>query len=120
MDYYKSVYVSAKSGQRVDKIIAMAMQSYENAHRRITTGTLNDLIGDAIRTTEPPSKSGRRLKIYYSTQDDVCPPRFVIFVNDAELVHFSYKRYLENFIRKAFDFSGTPIRIIFRERNEDK
>lgn len=119
MDYYKSVYVSAKSGQRVEKILAVAMESYENARRRITTGTLNDLIGDAVRTIDPPSKKGRRLKIYYATQDDVCPPRFVVFVNDSELVHFSYKRYLENVIRKAFDFSGTPIRLYFRNRDED-
>ena len=119
MDYYKSVYISAKSGQRVEKILAVAMESYENARRRITTGTLNDLIGDAVRTIDPPSKKGRRLKIYYATQDDVCPPRFVVFVNDSELVHFSYKRYLENVIRKAFDFSGTPIRLYFRNRDED-
>lgn len=119
MDYYKSVYVSALSGQRVKNILAVAMESYENAHRRITTGTLNDLIGDAVRTIDPPSKKGKRLKIYYSTQDDVCPPRFVVFVNDSELVHFSYKRYLENVLRKAFDFSGTPVRILFRNRDED-
>lgn len=120
MDYYRSVYVSAKSGLRVDKIISLAMQSLENAQRRITTGTLNDLIGDAVRTTEPPSKNGRRLKIYYATQDGTTPPRFIIFVNNADLVHFSYKRYLENYLRKAFDFSGTPIRIYFRERENDK
>ncbi len=119
MDYYRSVYVSAKSGQRVDKIMDLARASYENACRRITTGALNDFIGDAIRTTEPPSKNGRRLKIYYATQDDVNPPRFIVFVNDSELVHFSYKRYLENVIRKAYDFSGTPIRIYFRQKDED-
>lgn len=119
MDYYRSVYVSAKSGQRVDKILELARESYENSCRRITTGALNDLIGDAIRTTEPPSKNGRRLKIYYTTQDDVQPPRFIVFVNDAELVHFSYKRYLENVIRRSYDFSGTPIRIYFRQKDED-
>jgi GTP-binding protein len=119
MDYYQSVYVSAKNGLRLDKIINMALKAVENSRRRITTGTLNDLIGDAVRTTEPPSKHGRRLKIYYATQDDVCPPRFVVFVNDSELVHFSYKRYLENCLRRAFDFSSTPIRIVFRERTEE-
>ena len=118
MDYYRSIYVSAKSGQRVDKIISMVLESYNNSRKRITTGTLNDLIGDAVRTTEPPSKNGRRLKIYYATQDDVCPPRFIIFVNDVEIVHFSYKRYLDNCLRRAVDFSGTPIRIYFREREE--
>ena len=119
MDYYRSIYVSAKNGQRVDKIISLALECYNNARRRITTGTLNDLIGDAVRTTEPPSKNGRRLKIYYATQDGVTPPRFIIFVNNTELVHFSYKRYLENYLRQAFDFSGTPIRIYFRERDEE-
>ncbi len=119
MDYYKSIYVSAKSGQRVDKILSVALECVANSRRRITTGTLNELIGDAIRTTEPPSKKGRRLKIYYSTQDSVTPPRFVIFVNDSEIIHFSYKRYLENYIRRAFDFSGTPIKIIFRNREEE-
>ena len=119
MDYYQSVYVSAKSGQRTDKILTMALKAVENSRRRISTGTLNELIGDAVRTTEPPSKKGRHLKIYYATQDNVCPPRFVIFVNNTELVHFSYKRYLENCIRKAFDFSYTPIRILFRQRDED-
>ena len=119
MDYYQSVYVSAKSGQRTDKILTMALKAVENSRRRISTGTLNELIGDAVRTTEPPSKKGRQLKIYYATQDNVCPPRFVIFVNNTELVHFSYKRYLENCIRKAFDFSYTPIRILFRQRDEE-
>ncbi|MBR3864737.1 MAG: ribosome biogenesis GTPase Der [Clostridia bacterium] len=119
MDYYKAIYVSAKSGQRVDKILSVALDCVANSRRRITTGTLNELIGDAIRTTEPPSKNGRRLKIYYATQDSVTPPRFVIFVNDSEIIHFSYKRYLENYIRRAFDFSGTPIKIIFRNREEE-
>lgn len=119
MDYYKSIYVSAKNGQRVDKILSLALECVANSRRRITTGTLNELLGDAVRTTEPPSKKGKRLKIYYATQDCIAPPRFVIFVNDSEIVHFSYKRYLENYIRRAFDFSGTPIRIIFRNREED-
>lgn len=120
MDYYKSIYISALTGQRVEKILSVALEAYNNACRRVTTGTLNDLIGDAVRTTNPPSKNGKRLKIYYTTQDDVCPPRFIIFVNDSTLVHFSYKRYIENVIRNAFDFSGTPIRIHFRERDENE
>lgn len=119
MDYYKSVFISAKTGQRVPKVLSTALESLENAKRRITTGTLNDVINDAVRMNEPPSYHGKRLKIYYSVQDGVCPPTFIIFVNDSNLVHFSYKRYLENVIRKAFDFSGTPIRIIFREKNDD-
>ena len=119
MDYFKPVFISAKTGQRVEKTLAAAKEALTNARKRITTGTLNEVIGDAVRMTEPPSKKGRRLKIFYSVQDGVCPPTFVIFVNNAELVHFSYKRYLENVIRKTFDFSGTPIRIFFKERNED-
>lgn len=119
MDYYKSVFISAKTGQRVSKALDVAKESLENAKRRITTGTLNDVINDAVRMNEPPSFHGRRLKIYYSVQDGVCPPTFIIFVNDSKLVHFSYRRYLENVIRKAFDFSGTPVRIIFREKNEE-
>jgi putative flippase GtrA len=86
---------------------------------RISTGLLNDILSDAIRTTDPPTKHGRRLKIYYSTQDGVSPPTFIIFVNNAELMHFSYKRFLENVIRKASDFSGTPIRLFVRERTEE-
>ncbi|MBR1891625.1 MAG: ribosome biogenesis GTPase Der [Clostridia bacterium] len=119
MDYFKSVFISAKTGQRVEKALTAAVEAHDNAQRRITTGTLNEVIGDAVRMTEPPSKHGRRLKIYYSVQDGVNPPTFIIFVNNAELVHFSYKRYLENVIRKTFDFSGTPIRIFFKEKSED-
>lgn len=119
MDYFKSVFISAKTGQRVEKTLTAAVEAHDNAQRRITTGTLNEVIGDAVRMTEPPSKHGRRLKIYYSVQDGVNPPTFIIFVNNAELVHFSYKRYLENVIRKTFDFSGTPIRIFFKEKSED-
>lgn len=119
MDYYKSIFISAKTGQRVPKTLELALESLSNAKRRITTGTLNDVITDAVRMNEPPSYHGRRLKIYYSVQDMVCPPTFVIFVNSADLVHFSYRRYLENVIRKAFDFAGTPIRIHFREKSEE-
>ena len=120
MDYYKSIFVSAKTGLRAEKIIKIAEEALENARRRLSTGTLNDLIGDAVRATEPPTKNGRRLKIYYSVQDGVEPPTFVMFVNNAELMHFSYKRFIENALRTAVDFSGTPIRIFVRERSEDK
>ena len=120
MDYYKSVYISAKTGQRVNNVLDIAEQVYENACKRITTGTLNDVIGDAVRTTDPPTKHGRRLKIYYATQESTNPPTFVFFVNNADLVHFSYKRFLENTIRKAFGFDGTPIRIVFREKGDEQ
>ena len=119
MDYFKSVYVSAKTGQRAGKILKVAETVYENANRRISTGTLNDLILDAVRTNEPASYNGRRLKVYYCSQPSVCPPTFVLFVNDETLLHFSYKRYLENVLRRSFEFSGTPIRIVTRNRNDN-
>lgn len=119
MDYLVPVFVSAKSGLRIDKLLALSEKVYKNASQRIATGTLNDVVADAIAATEPPSKHGRRLKIYYATQPDVCPPKFVFFVNDATLVHFSYKRYLENALRRAFDFSGTPVRLVFNSKKED-
>ena len=120
MDYYKSVYISAKTGKRAEKVLAVARQAYENANRRVSTGLLNDLILDAVRTNEPASFNGRRLKIYYCSQPSVCPPTFVLFVNDEQLMHFSYKRYLENVLRRAFDFSGTPIRLVTRNRGENE
>ena len=85
---------------------------------RITTGVLNDVLTDATLTVEPPAKKGRRLKILYATQPAIQPPTFVIFVNDADLMHFSYKRYLENSLRKAFGFDGTPIKVIVRSKGE--
>ena len=119
MDYFKSVYISAKFGQRVNKVLPMAEEVYQNSQKRITTGTLNDVLGDAIRANEPPTKNGKRLKIYYITEDSVCPPTFIVFVNDAQLMHFSYKRFLENTLRRSFGFEGTPIRIILRERSDE-
>lgn len=119
MDYYKSVYVSAKTGQRVDKILTAAEESFAHASFRIPTGALNDLISDAVRLNEPPSYLGRRMKVYFSSQVSVCPPVFVLFVNDEGLLHFSYQRYLENTVRAAYDFSGTPIRIVAREKKEE-
>ncbi len=118
MPYAKRVYISARTGQRVDKLFDLAGEAKQNNEKRITTGLLNDCIRDAITAVQPPSDKGRRLKIFYATQASVKPPTFILFVNDTELVHFSYKRYLENYLRKTFDFSGTPIRIIIRQRNE--
>lgn len=119
MDYFKSVYVSAKTGQRAEKIMKTVDEVYANAHFRIPTGTLNDLISDTVRANEPPSYNGKRLRVYYSSQVSVAPPTFVLFVNGGTLMHFSYERFLENSIRKAFDFSGTPIRIVTREKKAD-
>ena len=119
MDYFKSIYISAATGQRTNKIFEMAREVYENSCKRITTGMLNDVVGDAIRATEPPSKNGRRLKIYYAVQDGTCPPAFVFFVNNSDLMHFSYMRFLENTLRRTFGFEGTPIRLFTREKGEN-
>lgn len=119
MDYFVPIYISAKTGQRTDKILDLACKVLDNANRRISTGQLNDLILDCVRANEPPSVNGKRLKIKYVTQAGVTPPSFIFFVNETALMHFSYKRYLENNLRKAFDFSGTPIKLITREKEED-
>ena len=120
MDYVPFLFISAKTGQRVNKLLAAAKESYAQSVRRITTGTLNDIVNEAISMTEPPAMSGKRLKIYYATEVSVQPPTFVIFVNDEVLVHFSYKRYMENYFRKTFGFAGTPIKIIFRNRGKEE
>lgn len=118
MDYFIPIYVSAKTGQRVDKILSVCETAIANSERRIPTGQLNDLILDCVRANEPPSYNGKRLKISYATQVGTRPPSFVFFVNDASLLHFSYKRYLENCLRRAYDFTGTPIKIGVREKEE--
>lgn len=119
MDYYKSIFISAETGQRSEKLISLVDEVFINASQRISTGVLNDVIREAVAMNEPPSHSGRRLKIMYATQPETNPPKIVIFVNDENLVHFSYKRYLENSLRKAFDFTGTPIKLIFNSRKEE-
>lgn len=118
MNYYKSVYVSAKSGKRLDNLLPLCKEVVENSRRRISTGLLNEVIGEAIRISEPPSYLGKKLKIYFVTQVGVAPPSFVVKVNDPTIMHFSYKRYLENALRKSFDFTGTPIRIMIRANGE--
>lgn len=115
MDYFESAYVSAKSGKRIDTLLPLCKTVVENSRRRITTGLLNEVVGDAIRISEPPSYLGKKLKIFFVTQVAVAPPTFVIKVNDPKIMHFSYKRYLENALRRSFDFSGTPIRLLVRE-----
>jgi len=122
MDYFVVVYVSALEGTRFGKIMQSVEQVLKNAQTRITTGLLNEILQDAMSTAEPPTSAGRRLKIKYITQVAVCPPTFALFVNDAKLLHFSYKRYLENSLRRAKDFKGTPIRLLIREtkKKEDK
>ena len=118
MDYFVPVYTSALTGQRMNKIMDEVDRVYENSKKRISTSVLNDILQNAILTNEPPLRKGRRLKINYITQAETCPPTFVLFVNDRELMHFSYERYLENCIRNAVDFSGTPIKLIVKNKGE--
>lgn len=118
MDYYEPLYVSALTGQRLNKIMPTINKVLENASKRITTGVLNEILQEAITVKEPPTKNGRRLKIMFATQASTNPPTFVIFVNDAKLMHFSYERYLENCIRRHVDFSGTPIKLVIKTRGE--
>ena len=120
MDYFKYITVSALTGQRVNKVLEMVDYVYQKSTFRATTGMLNDVVSDAIRAVEPPSIKGRRVKIKYATQPSVQPPTFVFFANDAKLIHFSYRRYLENYIRKAFSLDGTPIKLVFHDNNENK
>ena len=119
MDYAPVLCISAKSGQRVNTVFQTVKAVYETACRRITTGVLNDVLNDAMNALQPPIQGTRRLKIYYATQCAVQPPTFILFVNDETLMVFSYERYLENFFRKTFDFTGTPIRFILRERKKE-
>ena len=119
MDYFKSIYISAKTGQRAEKILSLVDEVYEHSLFRIPTGILNDVISDAVRANEPPSYNGRRLKVYYSSQVSVAPPTIALFVNSVDLLHFSYQRFLENTLRKSFDFSGTPIKILTREKKSN-
>ncbi len=117
MPYAQKLFISAKTGQRVHKIFETVDLVASNHALRIPTGVLNDILYDAMAMNQPPSDKGKRLKIFYMTQVSVKPPTFVIFVNDQELMHYSYKRYLENKLREAYGFKGTPIRFIIRERN---
>lgn len=119
MSYVLFEYVSAKTGQRVRKLYCLIDSVYEQNSRRISTGSLNELLSYATARVQPPSDKGKRLKVYYITQASTKPPTFVIFVNDKDLFHFSYQRYLENQIRETFGFKGTPIRIIIRERKNE-
>ena len=116
--YAEVMFVSAETGQRLNKLYDMIDMVIENQNLRIQTGVLNEILSEAVAMQQPPSDKGRRLKIFYMTQVAVAPPTFVIFVNDKELMHFSYTRYIENKIREAFGFRGTALKFIIRERNE--
>ena len=120
MKYVPILFISAKTGQRIDKLFEMIQKVYQNNSIRISTGVLNDILARATARVQPPSDKGKRLKIYYMTQPSTKPPTFVAFVNNKELFHFSYQRYLENQIRESFELEGTPIRFIIRERGNDQ
>ncbi len=119
MSYAPFVFISAKTGQRLDKMFEMMVAAVAENKKRIPTGQLNDLLADATTRVQPPTDKGRRLKIYYMTQAATAPPTFVLFCNRADLFHYSYQRYIENRIREVFGFVGTPIRMQIRERSED-
>ena len=118
MPYAPVLFVSAATGQRVDKLFDMINEVYEQNNKRIPTGQLNSILAEATARVQPPTDKGRRLKIYYMTQAGVCPPTFVFFCNDARLFHFSYQRYLENQIREVFSLTGTPVKIVVRQRGD--
>lgn len=118
MPYASVIFISAKTGQRIDKLFEHIEAVIQNQNLRIKTGVLNEILTEAVAMQQPPSDKGRRLKIYYMTQVSVKPPTFVIFVNDKELMHFSYTRYLENRIRDAFGFEGTSLKFIIREKTD--
>ena len=118
MLYAPILFISAKSGLRIDKLFEKIAYVYEQNKMRIATGVLNDVLNEAILRVQPPSDKGKRLKIYYMTQATTQPPTFILFVNDTELAHFSYVRYLENQVRETFGMEGTPVRFIVREKNE--
>ncbi len=119
LDYVPVLFISAKTGQRVNQVLPTALRVYEARFQRIATAELNRLLRDATSHHAPPTKGGQRLKFYYGTQVGVDPPRFVFFVNDHRLVHFTYERYLENLLRERYIFEGTPIRITFRTRERE-
>ena len=119
MPYAEILFISALTGQRLSKVYEMVDVVIANQNMRISTGVLNEIISEATAMNQPPQDKGRQLRIYYSTQASVKPPTFVLFVNDKELMHFSYQRYLENQIRSAFGFRGTPLRFVIRERKAD-
>ncbi len=118
MPYAEIIFISAQTGQRIPKLFDLLDIVIQNHSLRIATGVLNEILTEAVALQQPPSDKGRRLKIFYITQVSVKPPAFVIFVNDKKLMHFSYTRYIENKIREAFGFTGTPLKFIIREKKE--
>lgn len=120
MTYAPVMFISAKTGQRTENLYGMIKYVNDEASKRVSTGMLNDVLNDAITRVQPPSDKGKRLKIYYMTQTGVKAPTFVLFVNNAELFHFSYQRYIENKLRETFGFEGTPIKLVIREKGDEE
>ncbi len=120
LQYAPVLYASALTGQRVNRVTELVKFVAEQQSMRIQTSALNELIRDAVAVNPPPTKKGKQLKILFATQADICPPRFVLFVNNPELVHFSYLRFLENRLRESYGFEGTPLKFVIRKRNEDE
>ena len=120
LSYAPILFISAKTGQRVNKLYEMVNAVASQNALRVSTSVLNDVLNEAITIVQPPTDKGRRLKVFYMTQAQTKPPTFVVFVNDKKLFHFSYERYLMNQLRKEFGLVGTPIRMIIREKNEGK
>jgi GTP-binding protein len=118
MAYASVLYISAKFGQGVDKIIPQVYQVYQERLKRLSTAEVNEVIQQAVATHNLPRSGSKQLKVLYATQTEVNPPTFVFFVNDAKLIHFSYRRYLENKLRQSFGFAGTPFRLVFKTRGE--
>jgi len=119
MTYAPVMFISAKTGQRVEKLFEQINYVHNQTNMRASTGMLNDVLADAVSRVQPPSDKGRRLKIYYMTQTSVAPPTFVLFCNNAELFHFSYQRYIENCLRTTFGFRGTPVRLVVRQKGDN-
>ncbi len=119
MSYAPVLFLSALTGQRVQNVLGKVKEVFENYRRRIPTGVLNEALADAQASLQPPMQGGRKLKIYYATQQAVCPPTFIFFVNNQELMHFAYERYLENHFRKSFQLAGTPLKFILREKQKE-
>lgn len=118
MSYAPFIFISAKTGQRIDRLFELILYVYEQNHMRVSTGMLNDVLAEATARVQPPTDKGRRLKIYYMTQASTKPPTFVCFVNRADLFHYSYQRYIENRIRETFGLEGTPVRLLIREKGD--
>ncbi|NLN63997.1 MAG: ribosome biogenesis GTPase Der [Clostridiaceae bacterium] len=119
MSYAPIVFISAKTGQRVERLFDLVDFVFDQASFRVQTGMLNDVLNDATAMVQPPSDKGKRLKIYYMTQVGIKPPKFILFINNRELMHYSYERYIQNTLRSNFGFEGTPIQFIIRERGKD-